>query len=409
MSKYNVANTCRCCGSDVISYLNLGDQPLANSYHYENETLDTYPLCLAVCQSCFHNQLTVVVDPDEMFKNYLYVSGTAKTLHDYFDWFAEYTVGRKSSSTDISVLDIACNDGTQLTYYKQRGCEVWGVDPAENLTDLAKNNGVNIKVAYWDSNVAQELITTRQKPFDIITAQNVFAHTHDILEFLSACKLVMDDSTDLYIQTSQARMFDENQFDTAYHEHLSFFNTKSMKTIVERAGLFLNEVQLTNIHGISYVFRINKTAQDDSTVVQEMRNEELRGLYSMETYHKFADNAKTVVTNLVSCIQELKKDGYKVIGYGAAAKGMTVLNFANIDSTLISYIIDDNPLKVGRLTPGSNIPIKSADVLDIETEKLAVIPLAWNFFEEISMRVKSRVKSTDVRYVKYFPTLHVSE
>lgn len=408
MSKYKVIENCRCCNTPVTEYLNLGDQPLANSYHYENEKLDTYPLRLAVCPNCFHNQLTVVVDPDEMFKNYLYVSGTTKTLHEYFDWFAETTVNRLDNKENIFVLDIACNDGTQLVYYKNRGCDVWGVDPAENLTELAVKNGVNMKVGYWNQTVATELLNSVKKPFNIITAQNVFAHTHDILEFLLACKLVMDDNTDLYIQTSQAKMFDENQFDTAYHEHLSFFSTKSMKAIVERAGLFLNGVELTNIHGISYVFRINKVAKDNRTVLDELKSETTRGLYSLEKYFSFAKNATVVVNNLVNAIKKLQSDGYKVIGYGAAAKGMTVLNFANINSNLISYIIDDNPLKVGRLTPGSDIIIKPATALDSEKGKLAVIPLAWNFFDEISARVKSRTQSDDVVYVRYFPTLHIS-
>jgi len=424
MSKHTQITECRCCGTDVQEYLNLGDQPLANSYHLENETLDTYPLRLTVCPSCFHNQLSVVVDPDEMFKNYLYVSGTTTTLHEYFDKFAQHTLSRRRATTfseshftpqegshdnKTAVLDIACNDGTQLIYYKKQGCDVWGVDPAENLSDLARHNGVNLKVGYWNSQLADELLSEVGRPFDIITAQNVFAHTHDVLEFLLACKSVMHDTTDLYIQTSQARMFDENQFDTAYHEHLSFFNTKSMKTIVERAGLFLNDVQIEPIHGDSYVFRINKVANTSNNVDETMDNEFARGLYSINTYTKFAQSAQTVVKDLTAMLHLFRMGGYTIVGYGAAAKGMTVLNFAGIDAGLFSYIIDDNPLKVGRLTPGSNIEIRPASALDNETGKLVIVPLAWNFFDEISARVRSRVSSTDVLYVRYFPKLHITK
>lgn len=407
MFKYKKINHCRCCGNAVSEYLNLGDQPLANSYHEPSETLQTYPLALCVCDKCYHSQLSVVVDPDEMFKNYAYVSGTTKTLDNYFSWFSDFSLKNKNISNNINVLDIACNDGSQLKHFIKKGCSVWGVDPAENIAPLAKLNGVNIKIGYWDDQIAKNLFDELNKCFDIIIAQNVFAHTHDILSFLNSCKLVMDDKTDLYIQTSQAKMFYENQFDTAYHEHVSFFNTLSMKTIVEKAGLHLNEVYLTDIHGTSYVFKINKVKQENTSVIKQIEDEKQKGLYSLKKYSEFSYSAHEIVRNLKQTVEELKQKNYKIIGYGAAAKGMTVLNFAKINYELIDYIIDENPLKVGKLTPGSNIPIKPLDQLEKENDKLAVIPLAWNFFDEIKTKIESKVKIKDIKYIKYFPQLEI--
>lgn len=415
---YKNITKCRCCGgTDLYNYLDLTDQPLANSYHKLYEELPKYPLQLVLCRTCFHNQLSVVVDPDEMFKNYLYVSGTTDTLKHYFMWFADFVTMQKTGDHKIpivpgepSVLDIACNDGSQLaafpTFWKR-----YGVDPAENLVPLFReklNSDVLLCVNYWSSEVAQELRKMRDgKGIDIIIAQNVFAHTDDIELFLLACKEIMDDSSDLYIQTSQAKMFDENQFDTIYHEHLSFFNTNSMKTIVERCGLYLNDVILTNIHGISYVFRIGKVREVDNFVQQTLESEKERGLYTVEKYEQFAKNANTIVSDLRDQLMHLKMDGWKIIGYGAAAKGMTLLNFTGITRDLISYIIDDNPLKIGLYTPGSDIFIIDKSALRTE-EKIVIVPLAWNFFHEIRDRVKkAQNPNCEIKFVKYFPTIEV--
>jgi len=402
MNKYDKINNCRCCGKEIVEYLNLGDQPLANNYHDNTSVLDVYPLSLCVCPICFHNQLSIVVNPDEMFKTYSYVSGTSKTLDEYFSWFADFVLKNKNKN-NINVLDIACNDGSQLKHFLKRKCQVWGVDPAENITPYAITNGINVKVSYWNDKVANELLDEIKKPFDIIIAQNVFAHTNDILKFLNSCKIVMDENTDLYIQTSQANMIEENQFDTAYHEHLSFFNTNSIKIIVEKAGLHLNDVHIVPIHGNSYVFKINLIKNESISVAEQLKKETNKNLYSMIKYEEFRKNAINIVDNLRNGLQQLKNEGYKIIGYGAAAKGMTVLNFANIKYPLVEYIIDDNPLKHGKFTPGSNIPITSVKILENEKEKIVIIPLAWNFFDEIKNKIKNHCIATDIVYVKYFP------
>ena len=191
------------------------------------------------------------VAPEILFKNYKYVSGTSQTGKDFFKWNADFIhnyVGRPGK-----ILDIACNDGTQLDFFKELGWETYGVDPATNLVPIALKNGHNVICDFWNEHISKKLPI-----IDVITAQNVFAHTQYVDEFLQACKLVMDDNTSLFIQTSQKNMIINNEFDTTYHEHISFYNTKSMKTLVERNGLFLNRVLEAEIHGNSYIFEINK-------------------------------------------------------------------------------------------------------------------------------------------------------
>jgi 2-polyprenyl-3-methyl-5-hydroxy-6-metoxy-1,4-benzoquinol methylase len=400
MNNYTEIKKCRCCESDVKLLLDLNDQPLANSYHDGSSSLEEFPLKLNVCTKCFHLQLSVVVEPDLMFKNYLYVSGTTNTLKEYFDFFAKFTIERFKNYFNRrpeSILDIACNDGTQLNYYKKQGLSTFGIDPAENLVD--ELNGEHDMICdYFPSKRID-------RKYSLITAQNVFAHTHDIFTFLKSCSDIIDDEGIIYIQTSQANMVLNNEFDTTYHEHLSFFNSLSMKTIVERSGLKLNNVFKFDIHGTSYIFEISKSKYD-SNIDSILKIEKERGLYDITTYERFEKNARKISLDLKYKVDEYKSQGYKVIGYGAAAKGMTLLNFAKID---LDYIIDDNPLKQNLLTPGRNIIIKPSSLLRTfsDEEKIVFIPLAWNFFDEINKRIKNERNNENDIFMRYFPQLQI--
>jgi len=397
MSDYTKLDKCRVCENvDLTLILDLNEQPLANSYH-SGEDLPTFPLELVLCEECFHLQLSVVVNPDLMFKDYLYVSGTTKTLRDYFDDFAE----RFPKVDGGKVLDIACNDGSQLDAFKKRGWITYGVDPAENLFSTATEKGHNIICDYWTDEVALKLDTT----FNIITAQNVFAHTHDIFGFLQSCKKVMDKNSKLFIQTSQATMIANNEFDTIYHEHLSFFSTISMIAIVERCGLKLEDVFIAPIHGNSYVFQIGFDKSKDS-VKSKLESEKSIGLYDIETYKKYAAKCSSITRDLKDIIESYKDKGYIVVGYGAAAKGNTLLNFGEID---LDYIVDDNPLKHNLLTPGRDIPIYNPSVLVSESDNLVIIPLAWNFYKEIKQRVEAKRPNKANIFVKYFPDLTIEK
>jgi 2-polyprenyl-3-methyl-5-hydroxy-6-metoxy-1,4-benzoquinol methylase len=394
---YIEVNNCRCCGSTVETLLDLNDQPLANSYHLMDDKLEDFPLKLNLCENCYHLQLSVVVDSDLMFKNYLYVSGTTNTLKKYFEFFAKFTIDRfeeKFNYKPKSVLDIACNDGTQLDYYKINNIETYGIDPAENLLELSSKNH-NVICDYFPCKKLN-------RKFNLITAQNVFAHTHHVVEFLENCKSLLEDDGIIYIQTSQANMILNNEFDTTYHEHLSFFNSKSMKTLVERCGLELNNIYKFDIHGTSYVFEISKY-KIDGNVEETIESESNSGLYDINTYKIFSDNAKTITSDLKQTIDEYKAKGYSVIGYGAAAKGMTLLNFGKIN---MDYIIDDNHLKNNLYTPGMNIPIKCIDIIK-DFDKVVFVPLAWNFYNEIYNRIKTVRGNENDLFIKYFPKINI--
>jgi len=399
---YKLKNTCRCCGScNLKEVLDLNSQPLANSYHLENDFLQEYPLKINVCQNCWHAQLSVVVDPDSMFKNYLYVSGTSQTLKDYFDYFYKFVIDRIPQGSN-RVLDIACNDGSQLDVFKRNGWTTYGIDPAENLYEISNAKGFTKIICNYFN---EESVSEINDSVDVIIAQNVFAHTDDVHDFLRCCKLISHDNTKIFIQTSQANMFENNQFDTIYHEHLSFFCAKSMNECVKRCGLHLEDIVKTDIHGTSYVFVVSNSPVDSSNIYKTLEEEENIGKHSIEFYKKFAENSIKVTSDLKKCLDLKRKEGYTIVGYGAAAKGMTLLNFGQIN---LDFIVDDNPLKHDLLTPGMNIPIKSTDALKIN-KKMCIVPLAWNFYDEIISKVQAQRNNAEDVFVRYFPQLELSK
>jgi len=394
-------NECLCCGSEKLKLvLDLNEQPLANSFKKTAEESEpTFPLRLNICEDCTHLQLSHAVNPDLLFKNYLYVSGTSQTLRDYFDWFAKETLTYAPDAK--TVLDIACNDGSQLNSFKDLGLKTYGVDPAENLHPLSNANH-EVVCDYFKEKYVYHY---KMKQLDIITAQNVFAHNDYPLDFLLQCKEIMHDTSVLFIQTSQGDMIKNNEFDTIYHEHLSFFNASSMSALARRAGLHLIDIRKTPIHGNSYMFVFKKTAEDTSKVDAVLAEERALGLQDMNTYLAYADRASTIVEDLKQTIMHYRMMDYLIVGYGAAAKGNTLLNFGDIH---LDYIIDDNPLKQGLYSPGMSTPVVPIAKLDDYAEtKVAFVPLAWNFFTEIRKNIKGKRDRDGDVFIKYFPTINV--
>ena len=246
------------------------------------------------------------------------------------------------------------------------------------------------------------------RKFDVIIAQNVFAHNENAKKFLDDCERIMHDDSYLFIQTSQAEMILNNQFDTIYHEHISFFNVNSFNELVKRTKLNLVEVVKTPVHGISYLFILSKRDINRNRVQNIIDVERARGLYSKKTYETYKNNIMSVVDSFKVEIKRARSVNYKVVGYGAAAKGNTFLNFADVE---LDYIIDDNPLKQNLHTPGMNIPIKSADFIKTynEYDKILFVPLAWNFYNEIRERILNVRSNKNDKFLRYFPSVKIEE
>lgn len=393
-------NKCIACDSPELTLvLDLKEQPLANSYK-ETETQEElcFPLAINVCNHCFHVQLTHRVNPDLLFKNYLYVSGTTKTQLEYFDWFSKYVV-EQYDIRPSSILDIGCNDGSQLDYFKSLGLDTFGIDPAINLHPLSSANHTVI-CDYF----SKELF---DRTFDVIICQNAFPHNYDQYNFLCNVKEIMEDKTKLFIVTSQADMINNNEFDTIYHEHMSFYSIKSMDALCKRAGLNLIDVNQHHIHGKSNIFVISKSHKRDNHIQNLIENERRSGAHALQTYKIYAEKCNEIVSQFAQTIKGLRKKNIPIIGYGAPAKGNTLMNFSNERP---DFIVDDNPLKHNMFTPGMSVPIYGPNKLeDISNkEQVCFVPLAWNFFHEIKKRI-SLIRSIDKQdlFLTYFPTVSI--
>jgi len=392
---------CLCCGNTALTLvLDMGHQPLANSFKANaTEPEDEYPLAVNYCPDCSHLQLTHAVDPEIMFKNYLYVSGTSLTMQDYFQWFAAFVMEYFPEVKPATVLEIGCNDGSQLNYFKRYGLDTYGIDPAENIYPISSRNH-NIICDFFTP-ASLEKIT---KIPDIVYAQNVFAHQDDPESFLKLCKQAMGTSSLLFIQNSQSAMIANNEFDTIYHEHRNFFCVKSMYTLAAGVGLHLVDVFRGTIHGGSDIFVFSNYRRSPARIQGLVDMERAAGLHDIQTYTDWATKARETTEQLAMVLDGQRKAHNKlIVGYGAPAKGNTLLNYGKIP---LDFIIDDNPLKQGKYTPGMSIPVVTIDELKkYAGQEVCFVPLAWNFFDEIVNRIKKvRNNRTDV-FVRYFPDI----
>ena len=394
-------NACLACGNSGLALaLDLGTQPLANNFRNTAETTNEqrYPLAINRCTECNHLQLTHAVDPTLIYTHYLYVSGTSGTYLEYMNWYARF-VREQFKHWVSSVLDIGCNDGSQLDAFKRLGFATYGVDPAENLYSTSSANH-NVTLGFWDEDSAGKL----GRDFDVITTQNSFAHIPDPLAYLKLAKEYLKNDGKIFISTSQADMVPNGEFDTIYHEHISYYNAQSMKALAERAGLHLLDVVKTPIHGTSYIFVLGKQPMNVERVANILAMESAQGLQSADTYNNWATGVVQLVKSLKEQIEEYQAYGYHIIGYGAAAKGMTLLNASGIR---LDAVVDDNPLKQNTWCPGTSIPVVGAEYIQSIPDKQHVVfvPLAWNFYTEIVKKIRAIRSNPNDMFLRYFPKI----
>mmetsp|Transcript_25578 Transcript_25578/g.65037 ORF Transcript_25578/g.65037 Transcript_25578/m.65037 type:complete len:1155 (-) Transcript_25578:286-3750(-) len=426
---------CPVCGSQHLQeVLNLGSQPLANDFRStaeESVKCPQFPLKLMRCRSCNHVHLSTVVDRSSLFTEYLYESGTSQTLKLHFKWLANKIMNESISGMTHgrTVLEIACNDGSQLDHFKATGVgwRTFCVDPAANIVKKAAEKGHNVVVGF----LGTDDVSSKLPPFfDAIVAQNVFAHVSNPVSFLRACKAKMGTKTRLYLQTSQCQMMHDGQFDTAYHEHISFFSAHSFQRAAELAGLQIIEFDTVPIHGISCLVTMmlpgTATPRSGHSLQVRLKQEQDFGMNGDFFYMKFAAQALFLRDWVRNHVLSLKKGNYTLVMYGAAAKGMVLLNFLARDVAMvdvqflshIDFVVDDAQLKQNRFCPGTRIPVKPTSYLRNYREshmKIGIVVLAWNFWAEIKARIIKELQSdTEVDHARLvlpvlipFPTARV--
>lgn len=398
---------CLCCNKSrtLLPYLDLGKQPLANGYHKEGDRQDRYPLGVQVCTACFHNQLTYGVNPRLMFDDYIYVSGTSSTLRDYFRQFVTNTLnGWKGKQSKPRILEIACNDGTLLEMFRERGCKVMGVDPAKNLVELCRQSNLDVKCEYWNKTSAEALVN-KEGRFDIVIAINVLPHVPNPVEFMEACRMAVAPGGKIIIQTSQCDMFNNGEFDAIYHEHHSYFTVCSFGTLAYASGLEITAASKVPIHSMSFLMELRPMTGDGhcNQYYDLFEEENTNGWHEVERYQEWASEAESKRKAFKALMEENRKAGRKLVGYGASAKANTVFNFFGVS---LDYIVDDNDLKWNLYTPGRDMRIWSPSMLATEAQPLAIVLTAWNFKDEIVKKIKEIERGKHEDYiVTYIPNV----
>jgi len=377
--------------------LNLNKQPLANSYLKNLKTEEKkYELKVNACLNCSHLQLSIAVDPKKIYKNYDYLSGTTKTYLNYMEEFYNFCIKKSSKFVFKNILDIGCNDGSQLDVFKRNNFKTFGIDPAKNIFKISSKKH-KIYCDFFNKKIVKKI----NKKFDLIIFQNSFAHNPNPYNLLLDIKKLMHDKSTLIIQTSQADMCKNKEFDTVYHEHINFFNINSMYQLTKRAKLTLHDVVKKSIHGTSYLFVIKPRAS--SKKIKKLIINESYLNYSF--YKKWGNYCSVNIKKIQKKIKEIKKKEI-IIGYGAAAKANTFLNFSKIN---LDFVIDDNKFKQNKYCPGSKIPIKSRNLLKKINNDLYILPLAWNFYKEIKARVKKLRPKKNDKFILCFPNFKIEK
>jgi hypothetical protein len=385
MQIFEEIKNCRICDSnEIVRFMDLTDQPPANSLRSElSENLQNVPLQLVHCSKCSTVQLSATVDPKYLFSHYVWVTGTSKTAHEYSKFFSTNVIERSKVQKPF-VVEIASNDGTFLKDFATKGCQILGVDPAKNIAEMATQAGVPTMAEFFNLNTAQ-IIKEKHGNADIVFARNVIPHVkevHSIIEGIA--DLLKEDGLGVIEFHYSQIILDELHYDSVYHEHLFFYSLQSMIYLLNQYGLKPFDLNRSPISGGSLVIYFSKNQRGQTLELTDaLKQEQDNKTNELQTWQDFAAACEKHAKELKSIVVEHKTKG-PVIGYGASARSSTMLNYAGLNSEVIDCIIDKNPLKHGRYTPGTDIPIISFE----EGKKLfnkcgSILLLAWNFEKEI--------------------------
>ena len=380
------SHACLSCGSSALELvLDLGRTPLANS-NLRAEDLGkpepSYPLELLFCLECGLLQLSELVPPEILFSSYVYVTGTSSTMVAHLRAFADAAIRRFDLGARDLVVEIASNDGTLLEAFVQRGVRGLGVEPAANLVELARNRGVESVARFFSEPLARELRAERG-PAALVCGNNVLAHVPDLPGVLAGCRILTEPAGVVSIEVPYlVPMLERLEYDTIYHEHLSYFSVRALAGAFARAGLAIFDVQELPVHGGSLRILARAGVRHGEVAEGFVRREEERGLEELETYRAFARAVEKNRRDLVALLRSLRAAKKRVAAYGAPAKGNTLLNTCGIGTDLVEYTVDKNPLKVGSYTPGMHLPIRPVPFLAQDRPDHALI-LPWNIAAEI--------------------------
>lgn len=400
--------TCRACNSVRLKpFLSLGPTPLANAFLSTPEAFadePSYPLDVYFCETCSLVQLLDVIDPEVLFRTYIYVTGTSDTIAAHNVQYARTVVDLLGLDADDLVVEIASNDGSLLQCFKQHGIRTLGIEPATNIAEIARQRGIETLNEFFDTAIARR-VRAAYGPARAVIGNNVLAHVDETQAFLRGCKDLLAEDGLVIIEVPYLREFlDRLEYDTVYHEHLCYFSATTLRRLCETVGLSLIRLDHVPVHGGSLRMYAGLPAHygPHSDAVNALcKEEEDTGFTGLARYERFAANVEENRERLVTLLHTLRAEGKTVVGYGAPAKGNTLLNYCRIDTALLPYTVDKNPMKVNLFTPGMHLPVRPVATL-VEEQPDYVLILAWNFADEI-MRQQQAYRDRGGRFVIPIP------
>ena len=388
---------CRHCGEPVNMVLvDLGSSPPSNSYLADKDLLSfeaCFPLRVLVCESCWLVQTQDFADAALFFSpDYAYFSGYSSTWTEHCRTYADEATERFGLDRSSQVIEVASNDGTLLNFFQLLGMRCTGIEPTASTAAAARNLGLDVKEVFLDDEVAGDLVADGVIA-DLLVANNVLAHVPDIVGFAAGCRrLLAANGVASFEFHHLVELVTKTLFDTIYHEHFSYLSLTSVESVLKTAGLQVFDVERLTTHGGSlrvYAQRVESDRFETSDSVHRLRDHEgSLGVTSPSFYAGFQKRADRIRDDLMGFLLDAKSRGHSVVGYGAAAKGNTLLNYAGVTTDLIAYVVDNNPAKQGMYLPGSHIPIVGEQRIVNDPPDFVLI-LPWNIRDEITRRLGS--------------------
>lgn len=406
---------CRFCGTKLEhTFVDLGMSPLCESYlpaDHLNQMEPFYPLHVQVCGNCFLVQLEAYVTPEHIFSDYAYFSSFSDSWLAHAKRYTDLMVERLGIDEKSFVVELASNDGYLLQYFVQKSVPVLGIEPAANVAAAAVKKGVPTLVKFFGRETARELVASG-KQADLLLGNNVLAQVPDLNDFVAGMKILLKPSGVITMEFPHLqRLMEENQFDTIYHEHFSYFSFVTAEKIFAAHGLTLFDVEEVPTHGGS--LRIYGCHAEDSSKpvtarVTALRNREVSaGYLRLDTYSRFAEQVKETKRKLLEFLIQAKRSGKQIAGYGAPGKGNTLLNYCAIRTDFLDYTVDRNPYKHGRFLPGTHVPIFPPERIR-ETKPDFLLILPWNLKDEI-IKQNAFIREWGGKFIVPIPEVYVHE
>lgn len=404
--------TCRFCGSPLAeTFVDLGMSPLSNAFLTAaqlHRMEPFFPLHVWVCGSCFLVQLEAFETPEQIFGDYAYFSSYSDTWLEHCCRYVAEVVKRFPLGPGSLVVELASNDGYLLQYFQQRGIAVLGVEPARNVAQAAIAKGVPTEAVFFGRDSARRLLA-EGRAADLLIGNNVLAHVPDLNDFVAGMKILLKPDGVITMEFPHlVRLIEGNQFDTIYQEHFSYFSFLTAERVFARHGLRLFDVEELPTHGGSlriYGCHADSRAQTGQRVARMKSEEAAYGIERIETYRRFGEKVHEVKRDVLAFLIDARRRGKRVVGYGAPAKGNTLLNYCGIRSDLIEFTVDRSPEKQGKFLPGTHIPVYAPQkIMEAKPDYVFILP--WNLRDEI-VRTMADIRQWGGQFVVPIPRVEV--